>query len=389
MCDEWNMYALDEIAEDWANFRAATLSGAPYRPLYVKMKVVWGCNLRCRGCNHWRERREPSLPLARMLEIVDELAGMGCRKIHLSGGEPVLRSDLEPLIAHIGARGMRATLTTNATLITRQRARSLAEAGLNGANISIDSPDPDTHDHMRGVHGAWRRTVKGARYLRRRLKKGHLRINAVISRLNFASLARLPELAAELGADYLNLIPLDENTGDVRRLTKAQILDYNQQVAPFIAEKSLALGLMQRAGQAYPFGRTAAEIEQTKEGRYARGHYEAYPCFAPWTHALIDHQGRVNVCCMLRAAPVMGDLTCQSFSQVWGGPPYQALRGEKRAPLFEGCRRCDDFLEENRQLHRLLQLKGENMSSAPVSDWSNAPTAAKATRSASSKVRAT
>jgi len=362
------VYALDEIAGDLTGFRTAVLTGAPYRPLYVKMKVVWGCNLRCRGCNHWREQRAPALPIARLLQVVDEIAEMGCRKIHLSGGEPTLHPDLESLIAHITARGIRCTMTTNATLITRERARSLAEAGLNGANISIDSPDAAIHDRMRGTHSAWKRAMKGAHYLRRRMKKGHLRVNAVISRLNYASLVDLPDLVAEMGADWLNLIPQDENTDQARPLNKQQILVYNERIAPYIAERALALGLMQHAGRAYAYGTTSAEIEESKEGRYARGYYETRPCFAPWTHALVDHQGQVNVCCVLRSAPVIGDLTCQPFSQVWEGTLYRALRSQQHMPLLEGCRRCDDFLEENRQLYSMLQLKSENIPPEPVSD---------------------
>jgi MoaA/NifB/PqqE/SkfB family radical SAM enzyme len=347
------MYALDEIAEDRANFHSAIMTAAPYRPLYVKIKVVWGCNLRCRGCNHWRERRGPPLPTSRLIEIVDELAEMGCRKIHLSGGEPTLRPDLETLVARIAERDMRATMTTNATLITRERAAALAAAGLKGVNVSIDSPDPDIHDRLRGIKGAWKRTVKGTRYLRRRMKKGTLRINAVVSRLNYASLADLPDLAGELGADSLNLIPLDENTDEARRLNKQHILDYNLQIAPRIVERALALGLMQGVEQAYPYGTTHEEIEQAKEGRYARGQYDNTPCFAPWTHALIDHQGLVNICCVLRQEPIMGDLACQSFAQVWEGPVYHMVRCEQRRPLSDGCRRCDDFLSENRTLYRL------------------------------------
>jgi MoaA/NifB/PqqE/SkfB family radical SAM enzyme len=383
------MYALDEIAADVAAFRAAVETGASYRPLYVKIKVIWGCNLQCLGCNHWRDTRPTTLTLDRWQVIIDELASLGCRKIHLSGGEPTLRADLENLIARIAAHGMRPTLTTNATLITRDRARTLAAAGLKAANVSLDSPDPRVHDRMRGVDGAWKRTIKGVTYLRRRLKHGHLRINAVISRLNYTSLADLPDLAANLGADYLTLIPLDENTADVRRLNKAQILDYNSRIAPRIAERALALGLMQSVNHAYPFGSTALEIELTKVGNYARGQYAVHPCYAPWTHALIDHTGTVNVCCVLRTAPVMGDLSEQTFSQVWSGPNYSALRLDRRRPLFEGCRRCDDFLHENRALYELLQLTSANTSPMSLSESSTAAMAANVARSASVNVRAT
>jgi MoaA/NifB/PqqE/SkfB family radical SAM enzyme len=344
------MYALGEIAADAPAFYTAVSKGQPYQPLYVKMKLVWDCNLRCGMCNHWRSKREPPLDIVRLETIVDELVALGSRKIHLSGGEPTLHSDLEALIAYMSEHGLRVTMTTNATLITRERGRSLAEAGLRGVNISLDSPEPRLHDRIRGVKGAWKRAIKGFRYLRRRMKKGKVRVNTVVGRLNYASLVDLPELVAELGADMLNLIPLDDHTGELQRLSKRQIKDYNEHIAPVIAEKSLALGLMPDARQAYPFGQTSREINLSRNGFYAQGFYDRCPCFAPWTHAMIDHVGRVSVCCMLREGPIMGDLRQQSFAEVWAGANYAALRASQTLPLFPACRRCDDFLGENRQL---------------------------------------
>lgn len=378
------MYALAEIAADAPAFYTAVLKGQPYQPLYVKMKLVWDCNLRCGMCNHWRSKREPPLDIARLKTIVDELVALGSRKIHLSGGEPTLHPDLETLIAHMSKRGLRVTMTTNATLITRERSRSLAEAGLRGVNISLDSPDPRLHDRIRGVKGAWKRAIKGFRYLRRRMKKGKVRVNTVVGRLNYASLVDLPDMVAELGADALNLIPLDDHTGDLQRLSKRQIKAYNERIAPVIAEKSLALGLMQYARQAYPFGQTSREINLSRNGFYAQGFYDRHPCFAPWTHAMIDHVGRVSVCCMLREGPIMGDLRQQSFAEVWAGVNYTTLRTSQTLPLFPACRCCDDFLDENRQLAEMLQLKSLNTSSSS----SNAPTDENTRMSSSSKERA-
>lgn len=355
------MYALDNIITDAAAFRAAVINGQPYQPLYVKIKLVWACNLRCSMCRHWRWTREAPLDLNRLKIVVDELADLGCHKIHLSGGEPTLYPDLAALIAHTSSRGLRVTMTTNATLLTRPRAEALADAGLHAANISLDSPDPRLHDRIRGVKGAWKRTLKGFRALRRELKKGKLRINSVVGRLNYASLVDLPALAAELGADSLNLIPLDEHTGDLPRLSKRQISDYNERIAPVVAEKALALGLIQEARQVYPFGLTSQEARLSKQGLYAQGYYDHHPCFAPWTHTLIDHMGRVSICCMLREAPIMGDLRQQSFSEIWAGANYadlRALAGEA-LPLFATCRRCDDFLTQNRQLEEILGVRSK------------------------------
>jgi MoaA/NifB/PqqE/SkfB family radical SAM enzyme len=355
------MYALDDVTADAAAFRAAVINGQPYRPLYIKIKLVWACNLRCGMCRHWRWTRAAPLNFNRLKTVVDELAGLGCRKIHLSGGEPTLYPDLAALIAHMSGLGLHVTMTTNATLLTRPRAEALANAGLRAANISLDSPDPRLHDRIRGVKGSWKQALKGFRALRRELKKGKLRINTVVGRLNYASLVDLPELAAELGADSLNLIPLDEHTGDLQRLSKHQIRDYNERIAPVVAARALALGLIQDARQVYPFGLTIQEARLSKQGLYAQGYYDHHPCFAPWTHALIDHMGRVSVCCMLREAPIMGDLRQQSFGEIWAGANYTALRARvgETLPLFPTCRRCDDFLTQNRQLAEILGVRNK------------------------------
>jgi MoaA/NifB/PqqE/SkfB family radical SAM enzyme len=348
------MYDLDRVAAEADIFRAAVLNGQPYKPLYVKLKLIWHCNLRCGMCNHWRSKREPPLEIVRLKEVIDELATLGCRKIHISGGEPTLHPDLPELVAYMSERGLRVNMTTNATLITKPLAKSLAKARLRGVNVSIDSPVPRIHDRIRGVKGAWKRAVKGAGYLSQKLKKRKLRINTVVGRLNYNTLTGLPALAADLGASSLNLIPLDENTTDLKGLSKRQIVAYNQEIAPVIAEKSLALGLMERPEQAYPFGVTHLEVCHSKVGFYAKGYYEAQRCFVPWTHALIDHIGRVGLCCMLRERPILGDLRHQSFTEIWTGEKYAELRRQKNLPLFGRCRRCDDFLAENRQLAELF-----------------------------------
>lgn len=342
------------IAKDLENFKTAVNQGLPYKPLSVKFKWIWTCNLRCGMCNHWREISEPPLDLAFFKSVVKDLAALGCQKIHLSGGEPTLRSDLEDLIAYICEQNIRPTMTTNATRIDRLRAKSLKKAGLRKVNISIDSPDATIHDQIRGRSGAWEKTVAGFQYLRPLLKAGAMRINTVITPLNYLSLVDIPALATELGADRLNLIPVDEHTFEIPRLTKEQILDYNQTVAPKLAEKALKNGLIQKPQDAYPFGTTNLEIEQSLAGFYARNYYDLHPCFAPWTHALIDHLGRVSVCCMTVNQPIIGDLRQQTFKEIWAGEKFAALRQNQQLPQLETCRKCDMFLENNQQVAGLL-----------------------------------
>ncbi|MEL7315170.1 MAG: radical SAM protein, partial [Cyanobacteria bacterium J06559_3] len=349
-----NMNDAATIAADLDTFRQAVEVGLPYKPLYVKIKIVWQCNLRCGMCNHWRDQVEPPLDLDFYKRLVDDLAELGCQKLHLTGGEPTLRPNLEALIAHASAQGILVSMTTNGTLLTPDRAHAIAAAGLHKVNISIDSPEPAIHDRVRGVPGAWERTVQGFKQLRRWMRPGKMRLNTVIGPLNYASLVGLPDLARAIGADQLNLIAMDENTPDLQRLTPWQILHYNLTAGRAIARKAVPWGLLEQAAHAYPFGHSWQDWLQSQRGNYALGYYHHHRCYVPWTHALIDHVGQVSICCMMPNKPVIGDLRQQSFRDIWFGDTYAALRRTTHLPQFEACQRCDMFLKENSALNALL-----------------------------------
>jgi MoaA/NifB/PqqE/SkfB family radical SAM enzyme len=86
----------------------------------------------------------------RFREIISELAELGCKKVHFSGGEPMLRPQLPDLVEHATGLGIRVTITTNGTLIDKVKAKRLIEAGLRGVNVSIDSPIRKMHEKIRG-----------------------------------------------------------------------------------------------------------------------------------------------------------------------------------------------------------------------------------------------
>jgi MoaA/NifB/PqqE/SkfB family radical SAM enzyme len=347
------MYALDEVAADAAAFRAAFERNEGFRPLYVKIKLLYGCNLRCQMCNHWREARPRQLSSGRLKEILTELAALGCRKVHFTGGEPALRPDLEELVADATALGIRVTLTTNGTLFTRERARRIVTAGLRGVNVSIDSPSAAVHDEIRGVPGGWEQAVLGLKNLHKESKRGKLKIaiNTVVTRINCATLGALPRLGLRVGARALRLLPVDDHTGLALRPSAAQIEAYNRDVAPELARAGLAAGLLQREEDAYPFGRTPEATGAAARGEYALGYYRERPCFAPFTHALVDHEGRVFVCCMARGAPLLGSVAEEPFAASWRGAALGRVRLAMKTPeKLPACHRCDDFLDENRRL---------------------------------------
>jgi MoaA/NifB/PqqE/SkfB family radical SAM enzyme len=369
------LYALDEIEANLMTFWQLVESQKAFQPLYAKIKLIYGCNLKCEMCNHWRIPREAPLSIERLLEIIDELAELGCRKIHFSGGEALLRPRVTELVERASSRGIRVTLTTNGTLLDKENAKALIRAGLRGVNISIDSPEKKNHDQIRGVPGSWKKACRAVRLFRQYAHKGKLtiRINTVVSRSNYLSLAALPTLAAKLGADAINLIPVDDHCGEHLSLSHRHISLFNTYIAPVLGQNGLRLGLFEREDQAFVFGKTPSEVKLGRRGEYAYGFYNRHPCFAPWTHTLVDFNGLVYVCCMTREQiQPLGDLRMQSFSQIWRGIAYNQVRSKMFPASLEACRRCDDFIDQNRQIFQLLkkqigeetQLRSENISTS-------------------------
>jgi radical SAM protein with 4Fe4S-binding SPASM domain len=358
------MYRVEQLETEAGALRAAVQQAQPFRPLMVKIKLLWACNLACGMCDYWRQPRPSALTPEIVAALLDDLAALGCRKVHFSGGEPVLRPDLPEIVAHARRLKLRVTLTTNGTLLTRGLSRRLVKAGLNGLCVSIDSPVRAVHDRLRGMPGALKATLAGVSHLRAAAEERGsalaIRVNTVVSRESYATLDRLPALLHEIGACSLLLLPVDDPSGDLL-LNKRRLQDYHERIAPALAEQGLALGLLHHAREAYPFGVTRDEWADSRDGRYARGLYERQPCYAPWTHALVAADGHVAPCC---SAPrvTLGNLTEARFPEIWQGEAYRALRERMRdgRPL-KHCAGCDVFLAENRALHRIVALRDERV----------------------------
>ena len=133
--------------------------GRPLRDL--RISVTDRCNFRCPYCmpkeafGHGFEfmERAELLKFGEIQAIVEAAAGLGVRKVRLTGGEPLLRKEIEWLI-----RGLKdidgiddVALTTNGSLLAR-KAPKLAEAGLDRVTVSLDSLDDDTFRAMNDVN---------------------------------------------------------------------------------------------------------------------------------------------------------------------------------------------------------------------------------------------
>jgi GTP 3',8-cyclase len=141
--------------------------GRPVRDL--RISVTDRCNFRCVYCMPkevfgrdytFLERRE-LLTFEEIERVARAFVSLGVEKIRLTGGEPLLRRELERLVAMLAAiPGLDLTVTTNGSLL-RQKAQALADAGLGRVTVSLDSLDDDVFRAMNDVDFPVERVLAG------------------------------------------------------------------------------------------------------------------------------------------------------------------------------------------------------------------------------------
>lgn len=168
----------------------------------VEFAVTYRCNFDCAHCltKSVVDERQPELTREEIGDIARQIDRLGAIFINFTGGEALLRDDLEAIVADTARlRGLLVTLASNAYALTPERLATLQKRGLAMLTLSLDGPDPASHDRFRQQPGAFARvaaTVRAARSLRMPVW-----LNAVATRdnLNDGSLERLADLAREWG----------------------------------------------------------------------------------------------------------------------------------------------------------------------------------------------
>ncbi len=162
--------------------------------------IVWNmtrrCNLKCIHC--YSSSQNINYPDELTTEegkaMIEDLAAFGAPVLLFSGGEPLMRPDLPELARYAVDRGMRAVISTNGTLITKEQASRFRDIGLSYVGISLDGTR-ETHDFFRGVAGAFDRTMQGLRNCREAgLKVG---IRFTVNRRNVGDVPAIFDLLEE------------------------------------------------------------------------------------------------------------------------------------------------------------------------------------------------
>ncbi len=179
------------------------------------------CNLNCDFCSvSANEYDHEDMPLARILEVIDEAVGYGLKELHISGGEPTLRPDLEEMIAFAKTRNLHTRIITNGFKLPRERMERLKACGLDDLMISIDGFEA-THNRFRGNRFSFDRA---RRVVEDSVDLGFCtRVSTVVYRDNREDVIPLMRWSDEMGADIYSAF-LGSPLGRGARFRKETVL---------------------------------------------------------------------------------------------------------------------------------------------------------------------
>lgn len=182
--------------------------GAPLcarAPVGMLCELTHRCPLQCPYCSNplELERVGTELTTGQWQDLMRQAAALGVLQIHLSGGEPTARKDLEDIVRVAAEVGLYTNLITAGVTLTRERVERLAEAGLDHVQLSIQDVDPENADRIAAYKGGLEKKIEVAKWVK---EAGlPLTINAPIHRQNIQNVPRMIDFAVELGAGRIEI----------------------------------------------------------------------------------------------------------------------------------------------------------------------------------------
>jgi pseudo-rSAM protein/SPASM domain protein len=314
--------------------------------------VVWNttkqCNLSCAHCYAGADcgRAPGELSTAAAKAMLDELADYGVPVVLFSGGEPLVREDLAELVAHASDAGLRPVLSTNGTLLTRERVRDLRDAGLAYAGVSVDGRR-EVNDAFRGQEGAFDAAVDGIEAcLDAGLKTG---LRYTVTEDTVGDMAAVVDLLTDVGVDrfcFYHLayggrgVPEADLSPERRREAVAELVELTREYHEADAEiETLLVGNYCDAAYLVEYAREAFGPERAARVRRHLERNGGDP--AGERVADIDYQGNVHATQFWQSYS-LGNVRDRPFGAIWeddSNPLLRRLR-DRPATLDEQCRSC-------------------------------------------------
>jgi len=296
------------------------------------------CNLACAHCymdaQTMQQGGENELTTKEVCGLLDDIAGRSTETmVVLTGGEPLLRGDLEELVAHGAGRGLAMVVGTNGVALTDRRVQSLKAAGAMGVGISVDSLDPEKHDAFRGLPGAWEKTMAGIESCKR--YDLPFQIHFSVTEANADEVSSMIDFARATGARVLNVFFL-VCTGRGESMSDISPITYERVLSQLVSAQEQSKDLLIRARCAPHYKRIAYQRNPASTLTRAAG-YEGGGCLAGIHYCRITPEGGVTACPYIPTEE--GNIRDTKFWDIWNqSPTFRSLRN----PGLQGkCGSCE------------------------------------------------
>lgn len=197
-----------KIAEH-AGYLAGLVKGHVMRrnvPLTVSLTITNRCNYKCIYCyGAYYDRVDKDVPLKSWLDLIDELAGMGTKMIHLGGGEPLLRNDIDQIIAKVKDHDMICRINTNGALIP-EKIDKLRR--VDSICVSLDGNEA-ANDRNRG-EGTFKEIIAGIKCSKANGISTH--VSATVTTNSIEAADEVLALATEIGFTVEFGLPYEQTT---------------------------------------------------------------------------------------------------------------------------------------------------------------------------------
>ncbi|WP_083567101.1 pyrroloquinoline quinone biosynthesis protein PqqE [Hyphomicrobium sp. CS1GBMeth3] len=297
-------------------------------PIGMLCELTHRCPLQCPYCSNpvELERVNTELTTAEWQDVMRQAAQLGVLQIHLSGGEPTARKDLEEIVKVAAEVGLYTNLITAGVTLTRERLAKLAEVGLDHVQLSIQDVDPENADRIAAYKGGMAKKIQVASWVK---ELGlPLTINAPIHRQNIHNVGRTIDFAVEVGAGRVEI-------AHVQYYAWALV---NR--ASLMPTKEAFLTAAKQVEEAREKYKGIIVIDAIVPDYYAKF---PKPCMGGWARGIVNvtPSGRVLPCHAAESIKTLkfDNIKDRPLADIWlNGEAFNAYRGT--GWMKEPCRSC-------------------------------------------------
>ena len=360
------------------------LGQKPPRPKYVTIDLTNRCNLRCIACWTYSpllkdkeaspEWKAQTLPFESVKRLINDLRDLGTERIRLTGGgEPFLYPKIMKVIKLIKEEGMACDITTNGTLLTKERIKELFTLKVDEIVISLWAGDAETYvkTHPTQTEKTFFRIKELLKFVaqyKEKTGKGPKVIMAnVISKVNYNKITEMAKFATEVSLDELYFTMVDP----IKGRTDVLLLNENERNI-LLQNLKKSLKIINNYNMKSKIHKIRIDditrfVNKIKSKGADKGEYDLQvlhkPCYIGYIFARILANGDVVPCCRAVMYP-MGNINKKSFKEIWFSEEYnhfreRALYESKLSPYFKkiGCYTSCDNQVQNREMEEFLRRR--------------------------------